>query len=252
MSFIAAAIIGATTIGGALIGRSAANNAANVQANAANDATNLQRDIYNQNRTDLQPWRDAGTNALGYITPGIAPGGEFNRNFTMDDFQKDPGYDFRMAEGTKAIERSRAARGGLYGASTGKALQRYGQDMASQEYANAFNRYRLQNSDRFNRLASVSGIGQTATDQLVQQGTQFGQSAGNNMMGAANARASGYVGGANAISNGIGQGLNYYSNQQFLNALRPPSSSGGWGVTGAGGGPAYTGYDSGGGPAYGG
>lgn len=213
-------VAGAVVVGSVINGV-ASNHAANTQASAANDATGLQRDIYNQNREDLQPWRDAGTNALGYITPGIAPGGEFNRNFTMADFQQDPGYDFRLSQGLKAIERSRAARGGLYSGATGKALENYGQDAASQEYANAFNRYRLQNSDRFNRLASVAGIGQTATDQLVQQGTQFGQNAGNNMMSAANARASGYVGGANAISNGFGQYLNYNTSQNYLNALKP-------------------------------
>lgn len=215
-------MVAAAIVGGAVIGGVASNRAANTQAQAANNATDIQRQMYEQNRQDLQPWRQAGQSALGYITPGIAPGGEFNRNFTMQDFQQDPGYDFRMQEGLKAIERSRAARGGLFSGATGKSLERYGQDMASQEYANAFNRYRLQNSDRFNRLASVAGIGQTATDQLVQQGSQFGQQAGNNMMSAANARASGYVGGANAFGNAAGQYMNYTQNQSFLNALRNP------------------------------
>lgn len=215
MSFVAAAIIA----GGTIINGVISNRAAGTQAQAANNATDLQRDIYQQNRTDLEPWRTAGTNALGYINPGIAPGGEFNRNFTMADFQQDPGYDFRLQEGLKAIQRSRAARGSLYGGATEKALLKYGAGEASQEYANAFNRYRLQNSDRFNRLASVAGIGQTATDQLVAQGTNFGNSAANNMMGAANARASGYVGGANALSNGVGQYLNYNTQQGYLNAL---------------------------------
>ncbi len=218
--WVAGAVIGSAVIGGV-----ASNHAANTQANAANQATQTQWDIYNQNRTDMQPWRDAGTTALGQLTTGTQPGGTFNRDFTMSDFQKDPGYDFRMAEGQKAIERSRAAHGMLYGGGTAKALERYGQDYASGEYTNAFNRYMAQRDAQYNRIAGISGTGQTATQQVGNQGVQTGAEIGSNIIGAGNARASGYVGGANAISGGVGQYLGYNNNQQWLNYLRGNSSS---------------------------
>lgn len=56
-------------------------------------------------------------------------------------FQKDPGYDFRMQEGQNAIESSAAARGGQLSGATLKALAKYGQDYASNEYQNAYGRY---------------------------------------------------------------------------------------------------------------
>ncbi len=212
--WVAGAVIGSAVIGGV-----ASNRAANTQAAAANQATQTQWDIYNQNRTDMQPWRDAGANALGQLTAGISPGGQFSKPFTWDP-ASDPGYQFRMDEGQKAIERSRAARGGLYGGATGKALERYGQDYASNEYTNSFNRYMAQRDQQYNELAGISGTGQTATQQVGQQGVQTGAEIGQNIVGAGNARASGYVGGANAISGGVGQYLGYNNNQQWLNYLR--------------------------------
>jgi len=211
MSFgISAAAWGAIgAIGSVAIGASASRRAGQVQADAANQANQTQWDIYNQNRTDMAPWRTAGEGALGQLTEGLKPGGTFNRDFTMADYQKDPGYDFRMAEGAKALERSRAGRGALYGGAAAKAMTRYGQDYASGEFTNAFNRYMVQRNAQYNRLAGVSGTGQTATEQLGNQGIGVARDTGNNLMGAANARASGYMGGANALSNGVSQWLRY-------------------------------------------
>jgi len=81
---------------------------------------------------------------------GLSPGELGTEQF---NFQADPGYGFRMSEGLKALERSAAARGGLVSGGAGKALQRYGQDLASQEYGNAFQRFQ---QDR----AARAGLGQ--------------------------------------------------------------------------------------------
>ena len=63
-------------------------------------------------------------------------GPEAAQNFlTMD-----PGYKFRLSEGMKALDRQAAARGGLISGNALKATQRYGQDLASQEFGNAYNR----------------------------------------------------------------------------------------------------------------
>jgi hypothetical protein len=84
--------------------------------------------------------KNPGLNALARIQAGIAPGGEFARPFTMDQFQADPGYAFRLSEGQKALERQAAARGGLISGSALKAASRFGQEMGSQEFQNAFAR----------------------------------------------------------------------------------------------------------------
>lgn len=140
--------------------------------------------------------------------------GSLMRSFGASDFEADPGYAFRQSEGQKAIERGAAARGGLLSGSAMKGIQRFGQDLASQEYGNAYNRFQSNQANQFNRLASISGIGQTANNALQQAGSQFanamtGISAnnaanqGNAMMAASNARASGYAGIGNALSGAV-------------------------------------------------
>lgn len=196
-----AAVVGG--IGGAMISGNAAEDAANVQAGAANHAADLSDKQYQQNRTDAQPWRDAGTVALGQIGKGTATGGDFNRDFTAADFQRDPGYQFRQSEGMAGVEGSAAARGGLLNGGTLRALDRYNQEFASGEYSNAYNRFNADRDRRFNRLSSLAGIGQTATRDVASQGMQNASSMAEYGMQGANARASGYVGQANAIGSGI-------------------------------------------------
>jgi hypothetical protein len=133
---------------------------------------------------------------------------ELTRSFGAEDFQADPGYAFRMAEGQKALERSAAARGGLQGGGFAKALTRYNQDQASNEFQNAYNRFNNDKSNRFNRLSAIAGMGQTANNQLGQAGQSYANNAGQNYMGAANAQGAAGIAGANAWNgalSGIGQ-----------------------------------------------
>jgi len=255
MTFLAAAAIaGGATIVSGMMGSSAARSAARTQAASADQATQLQREMF-ERQTELQePWRQSGIAAqnrlltlLGInptppsggggmmeniadtarslvggglrVDPNSSDFGRYARQFGMDQFQADPGYAFRLSEGMKALERSAAARGGLLSGATMKGLQRYGQDLGSQEYANAFNRYQVERAAALNPLQSMAGMGQTTAQQIGQAGTTMAQNVGQTMMGAGAARASGYVGQANALNQALGTGLNYYQGQQYLNRL---------------------------------
>jgi hypothetical protein len=57
-------------------------------------------------------------------------------NFTPSD----PSYKFRVDQGQQALERSAAAKGFLGSGNILQELQKYGQDMGSQEYQNQYNR----------------------------------------------------------------------------------------------------------------
>ena len=214
---MAAWMIPAAIIGSALLGSSSAKKAASAQADAANRAADLQMQQFERQVELQEPWRQAGITALNKLTPLAT---EYTP-FGMQQFQQDPGYAFRMQEGMKALERSAAARGGLLSGGMLKGAQQYGQDLASQEYMNAFNRYQAERNARLNPLQSLAGIGQTATNQLGQAGQTMAGNVGQALGAAAQARASGYVGGANALSQGLGTYLNYSQGQNFLNALRP-------------------------------
>lgn len=152
--------------------------------------------------------------------------GKYGRDFGMADFQQDPGYAFRQSEGMKALERSAAARGGLLSGKTLKGIQRFGQDLASQEYANAFNRYQINRSNQLNPLQSLMGAGQSSTNLLTGAAGQMGQNEANNLYNAGAARASGYVGSANALGGALGsigsaafQYPTYKAQTNYLNSL---------------------------------
>ena len=215
-------MIAAATVGSALIGSSASKKAASTQADAANRAADLQMQQFERQVELQEPWRQAGITALNKLTPLAT---EYTP-FGMDQFQQDPGYAFRMSEGMKALERSAAARGGLLSGGMLRGAQRYGQDLASQEYMNAFNRYQAERNARLNPLQSLAGVGQTATNQLGQAGQAMASNVGQALGAAAQARASGYVGGANALTQGLGTYLNYQQGQNYLNAMRPQQFGG--------------------------
>lgn len=169
-----------------LFGSSAADTQAQAtqQAGAASTAATdraeaLQKQMYEEQVARQKPWLLAGENALAQLVQGTTGQADLTRPFSMADYQADPGYGFRMKEGMKALEQSAAARGGLLSGNMLKGAQRYGQDLASQEYQNAFNRYQTNQGNKFNRLASLAGVGQTAVSGLGQAGQQYGTSAGN-------------------------------------------------------------------------
>jgi hypothetical protein len=212
--------VAGAVVGSAVIGGMAAGDAASTQAASADRAADLQYKQYEQTRQDQMPWMEAGKTALNKLIPLTD-----YKNFSMSDFQADPGYSFRMSEGMKGLERSAAARGGLLSGSTLKGIQRFGQDLASQEYTNAFNRYQTERAARLQPLQSLAGVGQTTAQQIGQSGMQTAQNIGDIQMSGAAARASGYVGGANALTGALNTGLNYYQGQQMMNRLVPPVSN---------------------------
>jgi len=190
-----------------------------------------------QQREDQRPYREAGYAALSNIQAGFKPGGDFNRDFTMADYEADPGYRFRVSEGENAINRAATAAGSRYSGATLKALSRFNSDQASQEYGNAYNRFQNNVAGRYNRLASLAGIGQTATNQTQQAGTNAysnimnsginaTNAINNSAQNAAAARASGYVGTANMIGGGLQQLANNYQQQQYLNQYQTPTAGG--------------------------
>jgi hypothetical protein len=161
-----------------------------------------------------KPFYDVGVNAL----PELVNASKYT-NFGMDQFKADPGYAFRLGEGQKQLERTAAARGGLLSGGALKAATRFGQEMGSQEYTNAFNRYQAERTARLQPLQSLTGMGQTTGQQISNAGQTMASNVGNDITNSAAARASGYVGGANAVTGGLSQYLNYTNNQNIANAL---------------------------------
>jgi hypothetical protein len=216
--------VSGTIAGSAVVGAYSANKASKTQAQAAQQGIDAEERMFNRQIELQEPFRRAGEEALNKLIP-------LSSNYTpfgMDQFKQDPGYAFRLSEGMKGLERTAAARGGLLSGSTLKAAQRFGQDLASQEYQNAFNRYQTERASQLNPLQSLAGVGQTATNTLTSAAGQMGQNLATGYGNVANARASGYVGGTNALTSALGTGINYMQNQQYINRL-PLGASVGYG-----------------------
>jgi hypothetical protein len=187
----------------------ATTQAAGMSAQSAREALDLQRRMYDESVARQQPWLQAGQNALTKLTSAS----EYTP-FGMDQFKQDPGYGFRMSEGMKALERSAAARGGLLSGGTLKGIQRYGQDLGSQEYQNAFNRYQAERQARLGPLQSLAGVGQTTANTLGQYGQNYANQAnqlgminatnqGNLALGMGNIRASQYGTAGSALNQAL-------------------------------------------------
>jgi len=218
----------AAMVGSSLIGATAAQTAAKTQADAAAQANQLLYQQYLQQRTDLAPFTGAGIDAQNKLLtflglPGGTTGadyGKYAKDFTSADFLagQDPGYAFRLSEGQKALERSAAARGGLLSGGAGKALASYGQQMGSQEYQNAYNRYQTNRSNQLAPLFSLTGSGQAAAANQAAAAGNYATGAANNLTSAGAANAAGTVGTANALTGGLNSYLNYSGQQDLLAA----------------------------------
>ena len=120
---IGGSIAAAGALGGAYIASQGAQSAANTQAGAANAASQLQYAEFQQQQQNLQPWLQAGGTALQTLEQGLQPGGQFNKPFTLADFQQDPAYNFQKNNITNATNAQGAAGGQRFSAATTSALQ---------------------------------------------------------------------------------------------------------------------------------
>ena len=222
---------GISTIG-SLIGsgkqQNAIRNAANIEATAATKASNTSteamnsanqftKDAYGNTLSSVAPYQQAGAQALGQLSAGTAAGGQFNSTPTADQVMgQDPGYAFRLQQGQQALERAEAAGGSVGSGGALKAGAEYGQNFASNEYANAFNRFNQTRQENYSNLAGIAGYGQNAN----QLAAQTGMSAANNVSNttlqgtkmatgystdAASAQAGGLIGVANSQAAALGQ-----------------------------------------------
>ena len=221
-------------LGSSLLGAGAARDAANTQANAQAQANQLLYQQYLQQRADLAPFTGAGLGAqnklLTYLgLPGGTQGadyGKYAKDFGMTDFTTDPGYAFRLSEGEKMLGRNAAVRSGVISGGALKAAQRFGQDLGSQEYQSAFNRYQTNRANQLAPLSSLVGSGQASAAGQAAAAGNYGAAAGAGLTNIGAAQAAGGTGMANALAGGVGQYLNYAGQQDQLAAYNARTAMG--------------------------
>ena len=217
----AAIAVGGATLGAGYMGARAAKSAAEQQAASQRESMALQKEMFDIQNEQQKPYREAGYTALSDIA-GMKP--YLQQQFTPQDFAAgiDPGYAWRLQQGQRAAQQQANVGGGLLSGNTLAGLQDYTQGQASQEYGNAFNRFQTQRSNIYNTLASIAGLGQTATNVGSQTAMSAGQSMGQNLANIGTAQAAGTVGAANALAGGVQNAGNMY---YMANLLKPNPQS---------------------------
>lgn len=139
-----------------------------------------------------------------YVDPNDPNFGKYARDFGMADFEADPGYAFRLSEGIKALDASAAARGGLLSGNTLRGALKYGQDAASQEYTNAFNRYQLNRANQLQPLEALTGMARSSANTLSNAAGARGDALMSNAYQLGNVQAAGEIARGNAMSGMVG------------------------------------------------
>ena len=174
----------------------AVTEAAQISSNASDRALDLSTRIYNEAKADYAPWQGVSTNALNELAYGTGIGtvptdykgtggekGYLNKAYDPASYKEDPGYQFRLSEGIKALDRSASAKGNLLSGSALKGITQFGQDMGSQEYSNAYNRYMSERDRKYNQVSAIAGFGPAANSGATQSGQSYAGNAGDLLMG---------------------------------------------------------------------
>jgi hypothetical protein len=104
----------------------------------------------------------------------------------------------------KALDATAASRGGLLSGNTLRGALKYGQDAASQEYTNAFNRYQLNRRNQLEPLETMLGVGQRSANTLTSAAGSRGDALASNSYQLGNVQAAGEIARGNAMSGMVG------------------------------------------------
>lgn len=244
--------LAAATLGAGVVGALATNSAAKKSAKAAEAANAqslaLQQQMYDRTRSDLQPYMQGGQQALQVLQARLGlgdAGGQGAPNalktgayadpaafsYGLGDYTASPAYQVQLQQGINAINSSAAARGSLNSGATLKALQKYGSDLALQDFSNErnyaasrydtdrtynANRYDTQNSNLFN----LTELGQNAAGGIAGAGRNYATSASQLFGSDAAAQSSSYGAQAKAIGSILNSGMTFAKDPTVAAALK--------------------------------
>lgn len=194
----AAAIIGGSLIGGAA-SAFGASKAASAQKKAAQQAGDIQKQQFEQTRSDLAPYRDVGSNALSRYQNLLGMNGQDAYQSSLNDYQQSPFLAQLVKDTQRGVDASSAARGGLYSGATAQAIG----DRTANLYLGDFNNY-------LSRVGGLVDTGQNAAAQTGQFGANAAAGRSQAAMQAGNAQAGGYINMANGVNNALSQGASLY------------------------------------------
>ena len=214
------AAAGALGLIGANKQASAATAAANTQAQSAANAQNQLQTNFQTLAPNYTPYLQTGQAGLNQLNAAMP---SLTQTFGPDQLKSNlaPNYQFMLNQGLGAQNQNLNASGG--GSNIGTAGTKFAEDYASNAYQNAFNNYQAQQTNIYNKLSGIAGIGQNAVTGLSNLATGNATNISNLGVGAANAVAQGQVGSAAAQA----QGLNSIGQGVTLAAILNPANASG-------------------------
>ena len=212
---IEAAIIGSALVGayGASRQASAARQAAETQYRGTQEAAAQQRAMFDILNAQQAPYREAGQVGLTKIQEMLP---FFTGMPTAEQVRATPGYQFGLEQGLGAVGQGMNVLSP--GSNVDLARMKFAQDYALQQ---AYPLYTAQQTNIYNRLASLAGLGQAGTQASGQLGQQTGANLAQLATGGASALAGGQIGAANAMAGGL-QNL---GNAGFMYGLLRPQGT---------------------------
>lgn len=210
------AVNAGTSLLSGILGSNAAKSAAQTQADAANKASDTNLQMFNTVNNQQAPWRAAGASALSRIGQ---LGGQFEHQFDANDLNANmaPNYAFQLDQGQRALRNSANLQSGAISGNLLKGLEDYTQNYAQGAYQQAYNNYNGNQTNIFNRLSNIAGLGQTANQATGVAGTALAGNAGTAQQAAGAAQAAGTVGSTNAITGGLNNAASWFTLPSFLN-----------------------------------
>jgi hypothetical protein len=195
---------------------SAARDAASLQSQAAQKAQDQQMAMFNTLNQQQAPYREAGYGALGKIGEMLP---QFTKTFGPEDLKANlaPNYEFMRQQGLGAT--AQGANVASPGSNVDLAKTIFAEKYAQGGYQDALTNFRNQQTDIFNRLSGIAGIGQTAQGSSQALGIQTAANIGQLGIGGASATGAGMINAANAQAGGL-QG---FGNAATMYSLLNPS-----------------------------
>lgn len=169
-----------------ITGVTAANTAAAAQTAAAQQGIDLQREQFGIMQENLNPYMQAGQNALGGQEALSGALGPEAQAAAIAGIQAGPGFQSQLAQGERSILQNASATGGVRGGNTAGAMAQYSPQLLSQAV-----------NQQYGMLGGLAGAGQNAAAGLGQAGMNMANNVSAGYADIGNAQAGQALGGYN-------------------------------------------------------
>jgi hypothetical protein len=189
----------------------AADKQAQAMTEASDKSTALQREMFNKQMEVFTPFLEAGAGALPYLQEYLTKQPE-RFEFKAQDYTQTPEYQQIAQQAEQAVMRNQAATGGMRSGGAQAALAGISpqilQQLRNEDYQRQLQQYSVNQgaqTDAYNRLMGIAGLGFGGAQQTGSAAGQFGSAAGQNAMMTGQALSNQAANVGNARINRLGQ-----------------------------------------------